>query len=74
MTVTATDLFCGAGGSSLGAERVTGLRVEMAANHWSTAIQASVEGVKAYVLDGTHNPLHHTFSTRTINKPSNQGE
>lgn len=38
MTVTVTDLFCGAGGSSLGAETVEGVRLEMAANHWATAI------------------------------------
>lgn len=37
VTVTATDLFCGAGGSSLGAEAV-GMRLVMAANHWQTAI------------------------------------
>jgi DNA (cytosine-5)-methyltransferase 1 len=38
MTITATDLFCGAGGSSTGAERVEGVSVVMAANHWATAI------------------------------------
>jgi DNA (cytosine-5)-methyltransferase 1 len=37
VTATATDLFCGAGGSSLGAQGA-GLRIVMAANHWSTAI------------------------------------
>lgn len=37
MTLTVTDLFCGAGGSSLGAE-TAGLRLAMAANHWQTAI------------------------------------
>lgn len=34
---TITDLFCGAGGSSLGAEEAGGTLV-MAANHWQTAI------------------------------------
>lgn len=38
VAVTVTDLFCGAGGSSLGAESVAGVRLEMAANHWKTAI------------------------------------
>jgi DNA (cytosine-5)-methyltransferase 1 len=38
MTLTVTDLFCGAGGSSLGAEAVPGVRLVMAANHWETAI------------------------------------
>lgn len=35
--LTATDLFCGAGGSSLGA-RYAGVQLLMAANHWQTAI------------------------------------
>lgn len=34
-----TDHFCGAGGSSSGAEAVAGVRVRMAANHWSLAIE-----------------------------------
>ena len=37
MTITVTNLFCGAGGSSLGAESA-GLTLRMAANHWQTAI------------------------------------
>lgn len=37
MTATITDLFCGAGGSSLGAEAAGGTLV-MAANHWQMAI------------------------------------
>ena len=38
MTLTATDLFCGAGGSSLGAE-LAGIELTMAANHWTKAIE-----------------------------------
>jgi DNA (cytosine-5)-methyltransferase 1 len=38
MTATVTDLFCGAGGSSLGAE-LAGARLKMAANHWTKAIE-----------------------------------
>lgn len=38
MTLTITDLFCGAGGSSSGAEQVPGIRVRMAANHWRLAV------------------------------------
>lgn len=38
MTATVTDLFCGAGGSSLGAE-AAGAELVMAANHWATAIE-----------------------------------
>jgi DNA (cytosine-5)-methyltransferase 1 len=37
MTATVTDLFCGAGGSSLGAQ-AAGATLVMAANHWQTAI------------------------------------
>ncbi|SMC98974.1 DNA cytosine methyltransferase [Kibdelosporangium aridum] len=37
--ITVTDLFCGAGGSSSGAESVPGVRVVMAANHWDLAIE-----------------------------------
>lgn len=37
MTITATDLFCGAGGSSTGAVAAK-VEVKMAANHWSLAI------------------------------------
>ncbi|MGE5829688.1 MAG: DNA cytosine methyltransferase [Micromonosporaceae bacterium] len=39
MSVTVTDLFCGAGGSSSGAELVPGVRVRMAANHWALAVE-----------------------------------
>lgn len=38
MTLTATDLFAGAGGSSLGAEAVPGVQLVMAANHWDVAV------------------------------------
>jgi DNA (cytosine-5)-methyltransferase 1 len=38
LDVTVTDLFCGAGGSSIGAEKA-GARLVMAANHWRLAIE-----------------------------------
>jgi DNA (cytosine-5)-methyltransferase 1 len=38
VTLTLTDLFCGAGGSSTGASFVAGVRVRMAANHWQLAV------------------------------------
>ena len=38
MTYTVTDLFCGAGGSGLGA-RAAGFNLVIAANHWSRAIE-----------------------------------
>lgn len=36
--ITVTDLFCGAGGSSSGAEAVPGVRVRIACNHWDLAV------------------------------------
>lgn len=38
MSITITDLFCGAGGSSLGAE-VAGATGKLALNHWARAIE-----------------------------------
>lgn len=38
MTITATDLFCGAGGSSSGLV-AAGIEVKMAVNHWQLAIE-----------------------------------
>lgn len=38
MSVTVTDLFCGAGGSSIGAE-VAGATLKLALNHWERAIE-----------------------------------
>jgi DNA (cytosine-5)-methyltransferase 1 len=37
--MTATDLFCGAGGSSLGLESA-GVDLRMAANHWALAVES----------------------------------
>jgi DNA (cytosine-5)-methyltransferase 1 len=38
LSVTATDLFCGAGGSSLGAE-LAGVTLRLGVNHWERAIE-----------------------------------
>jgi DNA (cytosine-5)-methyltransferase 1 len=38
MTLTLTDLFCGAGGSSTGAVQAPGVSVRIAANHWQLAV------------------------------------
>jgi DNA (cytosine-5)-methyltransferase 1 len=38
MTITVLDGYCGAGGSSSGAEMVPGVRVRYALNHWDKAI------------------------------------
>ena len=43
--LTITDLFCGAGGSSTGAEQVPGVRVRMAANHWRLAVQTHAQNL-----------------------------
>lgn len=39
MTITVTDLFCGAGGSGLGATAVPGVELYLAANHWTLAVE-----------------------------------
>lgn len=39
MTLTLTDLFCGAGGSSTGAIAVPGVSVRVASNHWDLAVE-----------------------------------
>lgn len=39
MTLTLTDLFCGAGGSSTGAVEIPGVEVRIASNHWDLAVQ-----------------------------------
>ena len=39
MTYTLTDLFCGAGGSALGAHAVDAIDLTLAANHWQLAIE-----------------------------------
>ena len=36
--ITVTDLFCGAGGSGLGAHAVPGVQLRIAANHWRLAV------------------------------------
>lgn len=38
MTITLTDIFAGAGGSSSGAAAVPGIHVAIAANHWQLAV------------------------------------
>lgn len=48
--LTVTDLFCGAGGSSLGAEMVPGVKLTMAANHWQVAIDVH----QAHFVDAGH--------------------
>jgi site-specific DNA-cytosine methylase len=40
VTVTVDDLFCGAGGSSLGGE-LAGARLRIGLNHWNRAVEAA---------------------------------
>lgn len=44
MTITGADRFCGAGGSSIDAETVPGVRLALAANHWPKAIDVHQRG------------------------------
>lgn len=39
MSITITDMFCGAGGSSTGLLEIPGVRVKTAMNHWERAIE-----------------------------------
>jgi DNA (cytosine-5)-methyltransferase 1 len=39
VTLTVTDLFCGAGGSSTGISTIPGVQVRTAMNHWARAIE-----------------------------------
>lgn len=43
MTLTITDLFCGAGGSAQGAHAVPGIELRLAANHWKLAVESHAE-------------------------------
>lgn len=40
MSLTITDLFCGAGGSAQGAHAVPGIELRLAANHWQLAVES----------------------------------
>lgn len=51
MTLTLTDLFCGAGGSSFGAEMVPGVRTRMAANHWDLAVETHNTNLTVDVIE-----------------------
>lgn len=46
MSVTFTDIFCGAGGSSIGLT-AAGFELELAANHWSRAIETHAANFNA---------------------------
>lgn len=40
MSITMTDMFCGAGGSSTGATMIAGISVKTALNHWDKALES----------------------------------
>lgn len=59
--LTLMDWFCGAGGSSQGADAIPGVRVERAANHWQRAIEshaANFPTVDHYRGDIREAPVH----------------
>ena len=47
MSLTVTDLFCGAGGSAAGATAVPGVELRMAANHWRLAVDTHAKNFPA---------------------------
>lgn len=58
--LTVQDWFCGAGGSSQAAEKVPGLRVCFAANHWKQAIKSHMfnfPGIAHYTGDIRRAPV-----------------
>lgn len=63
MSVTVTDQFCGAGGSSIGAEGVDGVKLRLALNHWRRAIETHetnfpiMAALATIVASGNHHAL-----------------
>ena len=58
--ITVTDLFCGAGGSSLGAEAVPGVQLVMAANHWSK-VRASSASMSSSTQQRSSSGIARTY-------------
>lgn len=56
MSLTVTDLFAGAGGSSTGMVNVPGIEIRIAANHWKLAI--AVHNLNHPNTDHSHADLH----------------
>lgn len=61
MTVTVSDFFCGAGGSSSGLVAIPGVRVAIAANHWGLAID---------VHNANHPDTDHARADLHVTHPS----
>lgn len=49
--LTLTDMFCGAGGSSIGASGVPGVQLKLALNHWRRAIETHQHNFDAVAHD-----------------------
>lgn len=66
MTLTMTDLFAGAGGSSTGGTQVPGVSVRLAANHWAKAVDvhnANHPGADHLCADISAYDPHHAPKT-----------
>jgi len=63
IVITVTDLFCGAGGSGLGATAVAGVELRIAANHWALAIQTHATNVPDtdHVVESGCRPVADVF-------------
>src|SRR4029077_736943 len=72
--ITVTDMFCGCGGSSLGASQVPGVVIYEAINHWRQAVQTHSEnfpGTRHTLTDiQTRDPKRHKRTTILIASPS----
>ena len=55
MSLTVTDLFCGAGGSAQGAHAVPGVELRIAANHWQLALLTAPSRQGGGVVSGSAN-------------------
>ncbi len=64
--LTWTDLFCGAGGSSLGIHHVPGQRVRYAINHWDQYTCPQCTAVVAPGVIGSHAIIDHSLPIDTI--------
>jgi len=73
MTLTLTDLFCGAGGSSTGATSIPGVSVKIAANHWQLAVDTHNTNHPSTDHDSVRGPHHADTLRRTMCSPRTLG-
>lgn len=71
MTLTLTDLFCGAGGSSTGAIQVPGIEVRVASNHWQLAVDThnTNHPDAAHICALAPRPVKRARTTSTAPRP-----